>query len=347
MSKRCPTLQDLLEGGPEATAHARNCARCQGLLALSEAPPAEEAVATKTPEFETARLPERQRLAERAVGEVVALASRERADALLLATVLARTADDLQIVPISTEVGQATEWDLILEPADAPLGYATIAEVWNHGRVHISQVVESHGALSTSAAEMLLALYTSLYAETPPAEAHTGSRVLSENDPRLLFQDAEAQRAHSFWSEAEEGSRVASAESSLGARLLLWLEESGNDPSDLSRDAGWLESDVDLALRDSIDPMRASFDVDRIVDLLEQTDIEGEEAEQLLVSSVPANMFAVSSPSTGEHAWRRAPGVERRLRPRRVMTEEPSPEQVAALESWARTVVELLEERRS
>lgn len=357
MSEKCPSLVELLSGEPEVLEHANGCERCQAILAFSGE--VGEPAGGEMASFEPAPLPRREARAERAVGEVVALRGGEDEDELLVAAILAVLENGgLQVAPLSGAVEAAGEWDLLLGAEDGPLGYPAIAEVWNHGQVAPGQLAESFGVLAASAAEQLLTLYTAAFAAEHPAGLNSGAAIVSERDPRFGFQESEARRAQIFWSggeEAEVGAEANEAVSEIegfGARVSRWLEETGADPANVATDLGWSAPDLDRVLCEDIRPLQGGHSAEHLSELLALTDIEGEEAEELLPRSVHWGEFPAEEAPQGELVFRRAaPGVERRLQGRRggggEEAAEPTPAQRRALEVYVREIVELAEERRS
>jgi hypothetical protein len=346
MAHACPSISELLGGDVGAQEHANRCDRCRALLALAAKVPAPEA--GETPHFEPATLPEREPLAERTLGEIVALVIEDSPE-LLLAAVLAVGEEALQVAPLSTETSAAAEWDLVLAPEDGPLGYATIAEVWNHGRVDTSQLSESYGALTNDASKALLALYASLRHGETPEDLQTGPALLAERDPRMLFQEAEGERARRYWSNAEEP-EVEHREG-IGARLFVWIEEAGADPADLATDLGWRRSEIDAVLEEKIEPLSESHSPEGLSDLFKLTDIDAEEVKEMLPDSVIWQSFPAEESQSHEFALRRAPaGVEQKLlrgaRRSGGEHDEPTLAQRRALETYVSEVVTLLEEKR-
>jgi hypothetical protein len=357
MSRDCPSVFELLSGDSEAVEHARGCVRCRALLALAgETPEAIIAPPDDPPKFDPAPIPTRQPLGARQVGELVSLRNDADDGELLLAVVLA-TGDenDLQVAPLTTDATEAAEWDLILEQDEGVLGYAAVVEVWNHGRVNENQLAESLGALTPSISERLLGLYEALRAGETPPPVGTGPPLLAESDPRLLFQEAEGVRARRYWRDAEERITPADgATAAFGARLSKWLDETGTDAGDLATDLGWSDSDLARVLAEQINPAAAAHSADRISDLIQATDIEAEEAEELLPGSVIWSVFPEETTiPKQEVAMRRAPvDVERRLQERKEAgagkeRDQPTSSQKQALESYVREIVSLVEEGRS
>src|SRR3954454_17372561 len=118
------------------------------------------------------------------------------------AVVLADTEEGLTVVPVSAEIALATEWDLLLG-ADL-LGYAAMAEVWNYGTVLPEQVREVVARLSSPQHEDLRGLARAARRGEAAPEVAVGPPVLDDEDPRLLFQDAEADAVRALWAPALE-----------------------------------------------------------------------------------------------------------------------------------------------
>lgn len=351
MNQECPSISELLSSDTTALAHAESCDRCRALLALASDIPEPKAV-SETPSFAPAALPKREPLNERAPGEIVALLVEGSAE-LLIAAVLAVDDDALQVAPLSTEIWAAAEWDLHLTSEDGPLGYAAIAEVWNHGRVGISQLDESYGALSSGASEAMLALYAGLRIGESLEGFATGPPLISESDPRFLFQEAEGERVRCYWSNAEEtDTEQAGHSEGIGARLIAWIEEVGADPHDLATDLGWRRSALDAVLAEEIDPRIEAHSPEQLSDLFGLTDIDTEEVSERLPDSVLWQCFPAEEARNHEFALRRAPAavegrLNRGIKGSGPEHEEPTPAQRKALETYVSDVVSLLEEKRT
>jgi hypothetical protein len=281
------------------------------------------------------------------VGEVVALRDEGAAGELLLAALLSFTEDSLEVAPLSVEVGLAAEWDLMVGAEDGPLGYEAIAEVWNHGRIAPAQVAESLGVLSEGASEALLALYCAVFVEDAPEDARTGPPILSDEDPRNLFQEREAERARRYWSDSEEvGAEKGDAKTDgIGALLWGWMEEVGNDPAGLATEAGWMQGDLDRLLREEVDRAQGAFAAHRVGELLALTTIEPDDARlHLGVTLAPARQEAVAPAPRAFLArpvLHRAPAsVEKRL------SEKRGGDTRAEIEAYIAEVIETLEELR-
>lgn len=351
MTQKCPSISELLGGDAEALKHAESCDRCRALLALAGGVSEPEAVA-EAPSFEGAALPKREPLSERAPGEIVAFLVEGSAE-VLIAAVLAVDEDALQVAPLSTETWAAAEWDLHLAADDGPLGYAAIAEVWNHGRVDVSQLDESYGALERGASDAILALYAGLRDGESPEGIATGPALLSESDPRFLFQEAEGERVRCYWSNADEPAvdqPQAEHHEGIGALLDAWIEQAGADPGDLVTDLGWRRSELDAVLAEKIDPRSEAHSPEGLSELFGLTDIDAEKVSERLPGSVLWQCFPAEEAQNHEFALRRAPaGVEGRLNRgmKGAERKEPTPAQRRALETYVSDVVSLLEEKRA
>jgi hypothetical protein len=133
---------------------------------------------------------------ELAAGSVVLLCD-QLGEELLAAVVRRVSSEVLTVVPISAAVELATEWDLLLSPTT--LGYAAMAQVWNFGSVLPEQVVAVVAGLAEGERGMLDALAEAARTGgAVPGGMPVGPPVLEDVDPRLLHQDAAAERARAY-----------------------------------------------------------------------------------------------------------------------------------------------------
>ena len=297
-----------------ALEHARGCERCSALLAL-RVPAGDEVEAPEVPSFARAVLPDRTSLPVRVPGEVLALCGADPGGELLLAAVLAVAEESLEVAPLSGEIGAASEWDLILGAADGPLGYGAIAEVWNHGRVSPTSVAESFGALTEERSEQLLYLYAAVFAGEVPEGMPTGAPILTEEDPRSLFQEREAGRARSFWSDSEDVGEEAGdgAATGIGTYVGVWMEEVGTDTADLATEAGWMKTNLERLLREEVDPRQTAFGPDPMGGLLALTSIDPDEVDARLHVTLAAQMDAAGSAPAVHATARRFKRVRMRV----------------------------------
>lgn len=241
-SSSCPSLSDLFSKHPseDIEAHLAGCARCQALLSLRE----ERLPLLAENEPRSALSLDRPGLAP---GDVALVAAPD-ANELLPAVVLRETEDAVTIIPLSEETQMASEWDLYL-PRDL-LGYEVIAEAWNRGRVLPEQVSEVIAQLPEGLFRALAELLrASASGGQAPSDVEVGPAVLASTDPRLRFQDEEAERTHVFWEQTLALAGVAS----LGQLVAARREELGieaEELSSLSLQQDWLQ---DLE-RDELDP---------------------------------------------------------------------------------------------
>jgi hypothetical protein len=351
MTDQCPPLANLLDQDLDTEAHLAECWRCQALLALAtdEGP---ELGAGAMPDFPSAELPDRAPPAHREIGEIVTV-DPDGAGSRLVAVVCAcdQEAAKLEVAPISTETRWATEWDLLLEPADSSLGYPAMVELWNHGAIPADHIAESLGTLANTVREQFESLYAAVFLDAHPPQAHAGPPVLSEADPRVSFQQDEIERARHYWPQPpadapDEAAQHAGPHDTLGKRLVVWFDTSGYDADDLARESGWIRSDVDLVLADAIVPTKRPFvEVDRVAELLRQTDIEGDELEDLLPVSVPAGRFPEPDTEARVPAFHRgAPTARRSGRSADQSQDEPTSGQRSAQAEWITGVLAAFEE---
>jgi hypothetical protein len=369
--QNCPSLAELetISGEPRADIeeHLASCERCRTLLKLITGQQLPELARGEVPKFEVADIPERAKRSEDGLGELVLATSNNDEGDLMVGVALAWQAgrDEIELAPISTRPHDATEWDLILEAGDSPLGYSVIVEVWNHGTIAADQIVEHLGMLSVDAGEQLRRLYEAVFVTDPPDDVRTGPPLLSDEDPRLLFQEEEAERARWYWrelpadmapdeavietspDEAPIASSARTAAQTLGERLATWFERSGFEVDDLARETSWLRSNVQLVAKDEIDPTLSSFGPGRLAELLAQTDIDRDELDGLLLFSVPAVRFAEPEPPRERpEVYRRSTGSGSTRRSGRAPEGEESPSagQLKAQAQYVREVIEAFEE---
>lgn len=196
-------------------AHLESCRRCRAMVRLlDEREGVESEVVRSLPHV--AVIPPREAPNSWTFGEALVISSTEASGTQLVAVLIGGEDEPttLEVAPISTEVLNATDEDLLLEASDSPLGYPAMVEVWNYGVVLQEQVVERAGVLASEVLDDLRGLVASIDSiETETTEEDPATRVdrrnslakrrgvpiLSENDPRALFQDEEIKRLRPFW----------------------------------------------------------------------------------------------------------------------------------------------------
>jgi hypothetical protein len=128
----------------------------------------------------------------------VVLAADDDGSELRPAIVVAETEDGLAVVPVTADVAMAAEWDVVL-PTEL-LGYRAVAEVWNYGTILPEQVHDLIASVPPAIQnDLRRTLRAARAGESTPADVVTGPPVLDDADPRLLFQDAEADTLRRFW----------------------------------------------------------------------------------------------------------------------------------------------------
>jgi hypothetical protein len=356
MTDQCPPLADLFDEDLDTDAHVAECLRCQALLALA-ADEGPELGDGEVPDFPRAELPDRTPSAHREIGEIVTV-DGDTTSSFLIAVVCAwnEGAANVEVAPVSTETQWATEWDLLLEPADSSLGYPAMVELWNHGPVPADHLAESIGTLRDPAREQFEGLYAAVFVGAPPAEAHTGPPVLSEADPRVSFQREEIERARCYWpqsaaeasEEAAEAVDAVATASTLASRITVWFEQEDCDVEDLVRDTSWSRAEIGVVLENQIDPVVSPFfKHDCVAELLHAIDVEEDELAGLLPASVPAIRFPEPEAMDRAAAFHRGLNDASRLRiaPSVEGTEgEPTPGQHAAQAEWVSAVIAAFEE---
>jgi hypothetical protein len=179
----------------------------------------------------------------------VALVSATASDRLLPMVVLSRDEESVTGVPVSPAVRYASEWDLQL--SGEVLGYPAIAEVWNFGSILPEQCRELVGVVAPPVLDALQQLSRAALAGDPvPEGLPVGPPVLADADPRLVFQDAEAEAAHPFWEPALALSGVAT----LGQLVRHRREALAVAPTELEMLAGGRLDDLE---HDKLDLRRA------------------------------------------------------------------------------------------
>jgi hypothetical protein len=168
---------------------------------------------------------------------------RDRADdpdeELLLVVVMAVTGDAVRVVPLSSEVRSATEWDLFL-PA-ATLGYRAIAQPKLAGTVALNQLDQRLSSLMPESAQNLTELATAADAgvSIPPEHLPLGPWVLTERDERLTARACTADRLQGYLTLALADPMAEWR--SLGAILVRGSRASGVDLAIAVGDPGQAE----------------------------------------------------------------------------------------------------------
>jgi hypothetical protein len=229
----CPALDVLLVTDDDLTDELREhlavCLRCRVLRGrLLERSPEESVPALSAGALEKEPTKRRSGSPTPALGSVYSIHGPLQ-DEYLIGALVDWDDEEAVVVPLSDAVLYATNWDILLE--QSVLGYATMAEVWNHGAVMTEQLVEKLGELG-EATEALSSLYAAaLESDDVPSGLPVGPPVLGDADPRLVFQAEEVERASSYW---EPATLLAGVET-LGELVQLQREELGVERRELSQ----------------------------------------------------------------------------------------------------------------
>jgi hypothetical protein len=293
----CPTLAELREfatGKDESLRpHVEHCRRCRALVRRMEGnEPVAEAV--ETPAFR-ASLPARRPLAAEAFGDVVIAATPDAPETLLVCVVVDPRRESaprtLEVAPVSTDVAMASDFDVVLEMAD-PLGYPALVEVWNHGTLIATQVSERLGRLTDTASSAVDALYRSLLGDETAevTDVSRGASIESDEDPRAVFQEAEAERVRSFWSPAARlYSERADVRETVGSLLSDWLDQTGWDVPGYAAQLGWPEHELALLYHDAFEPKE--FSPERVGTALASAAATSDDFEAALRRTISVEQF--------------------------------------------------------
>jgi hypothetical protein len=134
-----------------------------------------------------------------AAGEVWSIRHPHSTDAeLVLAVITAIGADAVTVVPLSSTVEQATEWDLVLPIAT--LGYPAIVQARLAGTVAPERLERRLSALMPESRRDLQQLLATADAGRgiPPEHLPVGPWVLSEHDPRLAARTHTARQLAAY-----------------------------------------------------------------------------------------------------------------------------------------------------
>lgn len=102
--------------------------------------------------------------------------------------------DQIAVAPVSLSVQMASVDDLIIAESVSPLGFSFLVEVWNETPIIKGHLKRFVGKLPNKAVAVLRSLYAAalLDEELPPTVSQwVGVRIVSEEDPRLAFQENE------------------------------------------------------------------------------------------------------------------------------------------------------------
>lgn len=202
----CLSILELLDirngdAPADSRAHAQDCPRCSVLLATLQ--PFDQ------PQLSTAELavvgrPQAEPPERVGSGQVWTVASPD-AGFQELVVIIGRSPqqeDQLVAAPVTTEIGMATDLDLLLDPE--LFGYAAMADMASQGLLFETALETFIGRMGRPQTEQLVALYRAVVGDAEiPEDAPTGLPVLGPEDPRLVARQVRHERFASFWREVD------------------------------------------------------------------------------------------------------------------------------------------------
>lgn len=268
----CPSILELTTPPRSAATrqHVEGCLRCQALLAAWEADPV-----TDEPELDVAEVelpywrPRADPRSPVAVGAVHTVAAPGQ-DVFLLGLVIDHDSRQATVMPLSTEVHWAADWDVLLD--EDVLGYPVMVEAWYPLDVLAEQLTEQLAVLEQ--AELFVDLYDrSLDGTDAPQGLPEGPLIGSEDDPRLLFREQERERVRAYG----EPARVINMGESLGQVLVAVREERGRAAEEVA-DAAGLELASLRRIEEDREDLRAGVSVKIFKSLLAELELPASEA---------------------------------------------------------------------
>jgi transcriptional regulator with XRE-family HTH domain len=268
----CPSILELTTPLRSAATrqHLNGCLRCQALRAAWEADPVSDEAEL---DVEGVELPVwRPRADPRspvAVGAVHAVAAPGQ-DLFLLALVIDHDDQQATVMPLSTEVHWAADWDVLLD--ENVLGYPVMVEAWYPVDVLAEQLTEQLAVLEQI--ELFVDLYDRSLAGThSPLDFPEGPPITSEDDPRLLFREQERKRIRPYG----EPARVINMGESLGQVLVAVREERGRAAEEVAGAVG-LELPSLKRIEEDREDLRAGVSLTIFRSLLSELELPVSEA---------------------------------------------------------------------
>jgi hypothetical protein len=193
----CPSLEALFTadaGDEELQEHLATCRRCRALRHRLQPTDVETTAQPLEKDAAAGDLSP-----ERTLGSVYAIHG-PLSDEYLLGALVDWDEEEAVVVPVSHETRFATNWDLLLDKQ--LLGYRAVAQVWNHGTVLVEQLNEKIAEFGDWAGALATLYEAAVESRELPTPVPVGPPVLSDADPRLLFQEEEGERAAVYWQPA-------------------------------------------------------------------------------------------------------------------------------------------------
>jgi len=229
----CPSILELTIPPHSAATrqHVDGCLRCQALLAAWEGAPVNDEPGFDVAEVELpAWRPPADPSSPVAVGAVHTVAAPGQ-DIFLLGLVIDYDSQQATVMPLTTEVHWAADWDVLLD--ENVLGYQVMVEAWHPVDVLAEQLTEQLAVVEEP--ELFVELYERSLAGTDgPTSLPGGPLIDSEDDPRLFFREQERERVRAY----VEPARVINMAESLGQVLRAMREELGRAPEEVADAAG-------------------------------------------------------------------------------------------------------------
>lgn len=267
----CPSILELTTAPlSDATRqHVADCLRCQALLAAWEGDPVtDEPLDVPDVELPVWR-PRADPRSPAAVGAVHTVAAPGQ-DVFLLGLLIDHDDQQATVMPLSTEVHWAADWDVLLD--EDVLGYRVMVEAWNPVDVLAEQVTEQLAVVEQS--ELFVELYErSLAGTDAPTGLADGPRIDSKDDPRLLFREHERQRVRSYG----EPARVINMGESLGQVMQAMREERGTAAEEVAGAIG-LEVNTLIRIEEDREDLQSGVSLKGFKSLLAELELPASEA---------------------------------------------------------------------
>jgi hypothetical protein len=303
----CPSIYELTEPAqlpPQLAAHLSGCPRCRALRAAWEADPTpdEGPDVDALPEYRWPHHVYSDVDAEPVRGALHSIWGSESGELLTVVVVDVDEREAL-VVPVSTDVHSAGDWDVLLDNEVLP--YAAIAEVWNHLHVLREQFLEQLARLSSPVAEAIDAAVDAFSSgDELPSGLRQGPALLTDADPRHGFRDSEAALARGF----TEPWRLLYAASTLGGVIRGRREDCDLELSGLGEEVD-LEPDSLRRLEDDREDLHARVPVPAMARLIHRLSLPPSRRLAELVSAAAYENVQETTAATGVVRARRRRGM--------------------------------------
>lgn len=264
----CPSILQLtttdLASDRALRTHVEDCLRCQALLRAWQADPLDVEEVAEDDRMPTLNWTPRADPGAAPVIGAIQTINAPRHDVYLLGLVVDLTETQATVFPISTDVHQAGDWDVILD--EDQLGYPAMVEAWNAVDLLAEQLIEQ---VATADPEPFIALYdSSLSGAEAPTGIWQGPSLDISDDPRHLFREYERERVRPY----AEPARVVTMGETLGEILYSIRSERALEHDELAIAAG-IEPLCVTSLEEGRLDIRSSISVKDFGRLLWQLDV--------------------------------------------------------------------------